>query len=153
MTRGELLRIVRAERGQWEQLLALAPLDQAEQPLRPGSWSLRDLLAHLHWYEQAGLCLCREGATPHPELWRLSPAERNMAILTAARRVSMAQVMAAWRRLFDDLCAWLHAADAATLAGTVVVPGGRARPRWRIVREYSYDHYRGHVDELRTWLE
>jgi hypothetical protein len=153
MTKGELLRMLRAERGEWEQLLALAPLSQAEQPMQPGGWSLRDLIAHLVWYEQECLALCRTGVVAQPGMWGQPEDELNATIRQAAQQVPASALLATMRSLFVEITGWLEKVEPALLAEPVAYPGEQPYPHWHHIWENSYDHYREHLDDMRSWLE
>lgn len=153
ISKAELLRVLRAEQGQWEQLLALVPTDQLEQPMTPGGWSLRDLLAHILWYQQEGLALCRDGAARTPEMWEHSIDEINAEIVAAAQTMSGVDAMAAWRATFQELYDLVDENDEAWLAGTVAYPHMKPVTRLEQVQMDTVGHYREHADDLRAWLE
>ncbi|MFI5275949.1 MAG: hypothetical protein ACHQ1E_01655, partial [Ktedonobacterales bacterium] len=55
MTGARLASILRTERAQWQALLARVGPDRMEQPGVEGEWSMKELVAHLTWYERAVL--------------------------------------------------------------------------------------------------
>lgn len=153
MTKTELLRILRAEQGQWEQLIALIPCDQLEQPMTPGGWSLRDLLAHLLWYMQEGLTNCRDGRVQYPEMWGRPYDELNADIRQAAQTMDGAAALATWRATCQEIYAWVSESDETWLDGMVAFPGEKPVSRLTQVEINTVGHYREHIDDLRAWLE
>src|SRR5215472_12539988 len=53
MTGPKLAGILRTERTRWNALLAQVSLDRLDVPGVEGAWSLKQLVAHLTWYEHA----------------------------------------------------------------------------------------------------
>ena len=53
MTGARLAEILRAERIPWNALLDQVGLDRMDIPGVEGEWSVKQLVAHLTWYEQA----------------------------------------------------------------------------------------------------
>ena len=53
MTGARLAEILRAERARWNALLDQVGLDRMDVPGVEGDWSVKELVAHLTWYEQA----------------------------------------------------------------------------------------------------
>src|SRR4051794_18108903 len=53
MTGARLADILRAERVQWNALLDQVGIDRMDMPGVEGEWSVKQLVAHLTWYEQA----------------------------------------------------------------------------------------------------
>lgn len=153
ITKAEVLRILRAEQGQWEQLIALVPTEQLEQPMTPGGWSLRDLLAHLLWYAREGLALCRDGAVRYPEMWGRPYDAINADIWREAQAMAGGDVLAVWRATIQEIYGWVAASDEAWLAEPVAFPSEKPVSRLQQVEINTFGHYREHVDDLRTWLE
>ncbi|MCC6165641.1 MAG: ClbS/DfsB family four-helix bundle protein [Caldilineaceae bacterium] len=153
ITKAEVLRILRAEQGQWEQLIALVPTEHLEQPMTPGGWSLRDLLAHLLWYAAEGLALCRDGAVRYPEMWGRPYDAINADIWREAQTAAGVDVLDAWRATIQEIYDWVAVSDEAWLAEAVAFPGEKPVSRLRQVEINTFGHYREHVDDLRAWLE
>ena len=53
MTGARLATILRDERAKWDALLAQVLPERIDIPGVEGTWSVKDLVAHLTWYEQA----------------------------------------------------------------------------------------------------
>ncbi len=153
LSKEELERSLRSEWGQWEQLLALVPTEQLEVPMTPEGWSLRDLLAHLLWYEQECLALCREGAVAHPAMWGRAFDAINADIWQAAQTMRGVDVVEAWRAVSQELSDCLAEMDDEQLDGLAAFPGEPPAPVRRHIEENTFGHLREHLGELRAWLE
>jgi uncharacterized protein (TIGR03083 family) len=69
MNRNELLANMHHGREALERALAALPADRLEAPTLPGGWSVKDLLAHLGWWERRIANLYQillRGDLPHP---------------------------------------------------------------------------------------
>ena len=77
MTGPRLASILQAERRRWNALLAQVGMERMETPGVEGEWSVKELVAHLTWYEQgivegARQCDRRSGSINKPP--QTSPA-------------------------------------------------------------------------------
>src|SRR5579884_1100926 len=52
MTGARLAGILKAERARWDALLAQVGADRMEEPGVEGAWSVKEIVAHLTWYER-----------------------------------------------------------------------------------------------------
>ncbi|HEX5692552.1 MAG TPA: maleylpyruvate isomerase N-terminal domain-containing protein, partial [Roseiflexaceae bacterium] len=52
MTKAKLLETLRRERAEWDALVAQVPRDRMTIPGVAGHWSVKDVIAHLTYYER-----------------------------------------------------------------------------------------------------
>lgn len=157
MTGPKLAGILRTERARWNALLALAPLDRLDEPGVEGEWSVKQLVAHLTWYEQAIV----EGAQQallmgtftrrRPE--GMGMDELNARIAQVARTRPAADVLAEADAVFGRLLELLAAVPEELLNDPTPLGLPEDMVPWIGVANNSYAHYREHEPALRAWLE
>lgn len=155
ITLERLTGLIRSEWENWERVLALVPRERMSQPGVTGYWSVKDLIAHVTWFERDILSLLRERSMANASaLWNLPTDERNQAIYDENRTRSLSEVM--------DEAQRVHAGVMQALAG--LLESDLHDPRafegmlpdwvpWQILRENTSDHYADHAGQIAGWLE
>ena len=80
MNKSEWLDTLQTERAQWEALLVQVGEARMTQPGAAGEWSVKDVIAHVTWFEREMVGVLRARALVGSDLWNLSRDERNAAI-------------------------------------------------------------------------
>ena len=153
-TKSELVELVSSARAAWESLLVdLQPRDY-EQPSVAGEWSLKDMIAHLAWFENEMVGMLEARALVGSELWNLSQDKRNQAIYLQNKDRSLNDLLSASRHIYARLLGLLEGLKDAELHDparfndmpTDWVP-------WRIIAGNTYLHYLDHAQDIQVWLE
>ena len=162
MTKPLLLERLRAGRAEWEALLAAVSAGRMAEPGVEGTWSIKDILAHVTVYEQwtaDQLAAAQRGETQMVVRPDIPPGadsydtdERNAAYYAAHRDLPLAQITAWSRDEYPRLLAAVEALPEDTLItpGRVPLMGGGAL--WQLVAGNTYDHYAAHAAAIRAWL-
>lgn len=158
MTGARLAGILRDERTRWNALLAAIPPERMEEPGADGEWSVKQLVAHLTWYEQVVVDAARQlfstGAFSNERvgLRALPMDERNAVIAAEAQARPLADVLAEADHVFAAMLALVAASPTDILndASRLGLPDDVAP--WMRLANNSYAHYRVHEDTLRAWL-
>jgi hypothetical protein len=112
-----------------------------------GSWSVKDIVAHMiGWHREMRPLLERlaRGERPLPEGISYDDVDAwNARFSAAAKDQKVADVLLAFDKSHED---FMHAADA--VPGARYVPGKTA---YRIVDQNSAHHYKEHGDQIRLW--
>ncbi|MGO8950425.1 MAG: DinB family protein [Ktedonobacterales bacterium] len=156
MTGPRLAGILRAERTEWNVLLAQVGTERMEISGAVGDWSVKQLVAHLTWYEQGVL----EGAQQvlgGRTFTRRRPAgvsldEQNGQIAETSRNRSANEVLAEADEVFGRLLVLIEACPQEILNDPRVLGLPDDMVPWMGVANNSYAHYRQHEPELRAWL-
>ena len=163
ITVAELLTRIRSEHARLVETYARLSEVEMMKPGVAGSWSIKDCLAHVTWWEQRMLRIVQHGlqgerpspvaleqGLPQDETWLDHLNERvfgryqnePLQSVLAQRRTSFAQVMQVMESLSDaDL------AEASALARAIGEP---AHP---LIKGDTYEHYQLHADAIRAWLD
>jgi hypothetical protein len=156
MTGPRLVSILQAERAKWNALLAQVGPNHMETPGAVGEWSVKDLVAHLTWYEQAVVEGARQvlgGGTftrRRPE--GVSLDEQNARILAASRARPASAVLAEAEATFTDLVTLLAAVPQDLLNDPHILGLPDDMVPWMGVANNSYAHYREHEPTLRAYI-
>ena len=114
-----------------------------------GAWSVRDIIAHVTWWEEESLRhlpLVREGRRPPRYSVSYGGIDAFNALMTERRRpLSLAEVLRQQADVHARLIAYVREAPAELLATET-----RFRRRLRLD---TYGHYPKHAVAIRAWRE
>ena len=148
------LEELEAEREEWEEALADVPTDRLEEPGVAGSWSVKDIVAHITWHEQEMVRLLDTRELEGSPWWLLPTEERNAKIYQENRERTLRDVMAEADAVYLQLVDALSSLDEEDLNDPAAFVG--MPPDWNpgdILSQNTYLHYRSHADSVRAWLE
>jgi hypothetical protein len=157
MTKAELLATMRSERAAWDALLDRVDPRLAVQPGAAGTWSLRDVIAHVTAYErllvEALEQIAGGGTYKASSIRQLPLEERNARLHAASIGLSLYEARAEAGRVFTRLLGAIDRyseedlRDATRFGGLVV-----NEPAWKAFAGESYEHYHEHIPGIRAWL-
>lgn len=153
MDRAELLEKITAGRTQLE--TALNGL-QPEQMTGPGlheGWSVKDLLAHLGWWEQRAVEIYEEsmaGGAPKYVITNEEVDALNARVLEAFRPRDLEDVRAFERRAFLRLIEVVENAPDRDLFDPHRFPWAQDQPFYLVFEWNTYGHYDEHIASLRA---
>jgi hypothetical protein len=157
MTGPRLASILHTERAQWNALLAQVGPERLEIPGALGEWSVKQLVAHLTWYEQAVVegaqQVLKTGTFTRRRPAGVSLDEQNAQIADDSRARPASDVLAEADAVFGQLLVLIEACpqDLLNDPGVLGLPDDMVP--WMGVANNSYAHYREHEPDLRAWLE
>jgi len=149
----ELVEQIKSRRQAWDNQLAAIPLERWEEPLEPGGWSLKDITAHITWYEREVIPALLTHVMEGSELWELPLEERNQVIYQQNKDRPLAEVVAESKEVFPSFVkavANLDDADLEDPARFQYMPA-----EWKpvdLVTSNSTEHYEDHLAQVRAWL-
>lgn len=158
MTGARLASILQTERDRWNALLAEIGEARMETPGVAGEWSVKQIVAHLTWYERQivlGAQRARDtGAFTRDqgELTGLTMDERNDRIAAESASRAVGDVLAEADQVFTQLLTIIVAAPQDALNDPQRLGLPDDIPPWMRVANNSYAHYRSHEQAIRTWL-
>lgn len=160
MTGARLATILRDERMGWSALLAEVGAERMEIAGAAGEWSVKELVAHLTWYERAVLDGARQVLSgkeftrpaDQGEMAGLTLDERNAHIASRVRTRPASDVLAQADAVFGQLLTAISACPDRLLNDASALGLPEDIPPWMRVANNSYSHYREHATDLRAWL-
>ncbi len=158
LTTAQLLEAMRAARSNWEALLAQIGEGRLTEPGVEGDWSLKDIIAHITYYETwATDCLSairRGEPLPQSEYKGLEMDERNARIYEHNRVKSVAEVLQESQSAFERSIAAVQGLPDADLYDLEFTRASGAD--WTIidlVEGDTFGHYNEHITSVRAWLD
>jgi hypothetical protein len=163
MTKSELLSWLREERARWEDLLDLVGEARMEEEGATGSWSTKDLVAHLTVWQRnlvARMSAAQRGETAPAPPWPAElEAEENVNawIYEANRARSVREVLDDSQQMFRELFAAVEGLPDDARFETVVASGREFYTVWlggeRFAPGEFFYHFRhDHEPDVRAWL-
>jgi len=159
MTGPRLMGILQAERAQWSALLARVGAARMELPGVEGEWSLKQLVAHLTWYERVIVDGARQvlggaGAYERPRegLYGLTMEERNARIAQESLSRPLDEVLVEAEQVFGQLTALIAVVPQDILNDPRRVGMPDDVVPWMLVANNSFAHYHEHEQAVRAWL-
>ena len=154
MEKSDLIRRIETARRGWDELLGRVDDDLALRPGAEGELSVKDLAAHVTWYECEVVGMLRTRAMDGSGLWALGPGERNAAIHEQARGLSPEAVRDESARVFEALMEQLELLpeeayqDASRFSDMPPdwVP-------WELIAGNTIWHYPDHMGAIRGLLD
>lgn len=154
MKKSELVERMRATRVEFESLLAELEPDQMTRSGVAGVWSVKDMLAHIAWYQREEAELFGETGVEASPLWEVPQEPRNEILFEQNRERPLDTVLTEFRQVFEKLQAVVERLSDEDLTTPGRFPGTSAeRPPWRAIAIHSYDHDREHIEMIRRWLK
>jgi hypothetical protein len=161
METGERIHPVRfremviSSRNRWERAIERVPADRWDDPTAPGNGTIKDLIAHIAWYEgqMVSLLLTRD-FTRGSGLWFIEPDERNAAIYAERAHWTRERVVQEEKELFEVLRPMLAELDEVDLNEPnqfVGMPDDLVP--WEIIAGNTFGHYDEHLPDLEAWLD
>ncbi len=150
----ELLVKVRSAQERWQAALARVPAERMEEPGVAGEWSVKDIIAHITWFERQMISLIEAKVFVGSDLWQLPPHERNDAIFELNRHRSLPQITTEAKLVFGVLVDSLGTLSDEDLADPGEFPGMPAE--WvpaEIFDQNTFEHYDAHCEGLLRWLD
>jgi hypothetical protein len=157
MTKQQLIATLRERRMAWDATMARVPSQRMAEPGVDGTWSVKDIVAHLGYYERwyadrMGEMLRGERYEPN-ELDRLHYEDRNVRVYEQNRDRPADELLRESREAFERLIAAVEAHDESFLIepqGFEGAPGPQFV--WKMLRGDVYDHYGPHIAAVERWL-
>jgi hypothetical protein len=116
--KSSLLALMQTEHTRLEALLNSLNAEHLLQPAVTGSWSIKDVLAHLTWWEQAIISEMLYGVELDPGLgeepW--STERANALTVEARRQTSLSEVLASFHSSYQQTLQMVENLPASVLA-------------------------------------
>lgn len=153
LTVAQLLELIEETFDSFMQLIESSPGDRLEEAGVSGNWSLKDIIAHISWYETQMVEILESRAMIGSEWWQLPIHERNAKIYEENRNARLEDVLADAAATHQQLVHWIQTLSDAELNETGHF---EAMPEdWifgDILAQNTYLHYGDHAASVAKWL-
>lgn len=155
MDRGELVARLLAGRADLEAALRRVEAGRMEDVVLHGDWSVKDLLAHLAFWERRVVAFYQALADDAP--WRAVKDDAgidtlNAGVLAWGRRRSLDEVRREEEEAWAALLALVESAPTGDLFNPTRFPRTEGRPFAESIEANGNGHYAEHLPELQAWL-
>ena len=154
MDKEEVITRVKTERIRWSDIMAQMDDDMMLKPGVEGHWSVKDILAHVVWYERETVGLLGARALVGSDLWELPLDERNAAVYEETKSMTLEEVRAESTRVFPQLLEQLEALPEDAYGDASCFSGMPADwEPWFIIAGNTFNHYPDHTQSLKQLLK
>lgn len=145
---------IRKAREEWLSLIAEVGKPRMTEPGLPGGWSVKDVIAHITWYEREMIGMLKAMALVGSDLWQLPHDERNVPIYEKNRDRPLEEVLSEAEQVY----AQLFEAIASLSEDELSDPSHfRDMPSewtpWDVIAGNTHEHYHQHIPDIREWLQ
>lgn len=157
MSKAELIEILQSKRAEWDAILAKVPSQAMLEPGVADEWSVKDIIAHLNYYERWMADRLHEqlrGENYVPtELDFMDSDQRNAIIFRRYQNHALEDILAESQQAFQQLLQGVQAHSETFLIepqqfegapGPIVI--------CQMIRGEVYDHYGLHIPSIESWL-
>jgi uncharacterized damage-inducible protein DinB len=149
MDKSSFLNKLRSSRARWEAALADLDRSKMETPVEKGTWSVKDIIAHVTWFEREMVDLLNSRTLIGSDLWNLPQDERNAAIYKENRNRQLSEVLAEASQVYQRMLA-----EVENLTNEELNDPKRFKNMpedwlpWEIVAQNTYEHYDAHLPDI-----
>ena len=150
-----LLKLMQDGRAQVEQALGrLSEAQMVQEKTLYGTWAVKDLLAHLGYWEGRAAFIFDEllSGRPDPAYDPLDFDQRNAQVFAANHDRPLADVQRDEQQAYQRLLALVERASEDDLFNPQCFAWTRGRPYVEWIAGNSYGHYEEHLPALLEWI-
>ena len=154
MNKLEVISRIKAERAPWNELVAQLDDDRMLRTAPARSWTGKDIVAHVIWYEREMVTMLKSRALAGSNLWALPVHERNAAVHQEIRDLTLQEVRTWADRTYVELIEQLELLPEGAYADARYfqhMPGEWAP--WKVIAGNTFEHYPEHLPAIRALME
>ncbi len=154
MNKAEFLERQRRARAEWDALLAQVGPERMVRPGAAGCWSVKDVVAHVAWFEREMVGMLRARALEGSDLWDLDQDARNAVVYEQNRDRPLDDVLAEARQVYAELLPLLEGMSEEEYTDAWCFRGmPPAWAPWSVIAGNTWEHYEAHMPAIRAALE
>ena len=155
MNLAQLAALIRATSTRMELLLAQLSVAEINQPGAVGVWSVKDVLAHIAFWERYAVSILQavaHGETP------ILPADdeterRNASVVAQYYQRPLSAVIADWQQAREELLEAIEDLEDEDLNDPDRFPWSAGRTLLDRIAGNSFDHEQEHIEQIREWMK
>ncbi len=160
MTKADLLSLIQAGYARLDATLSQIADDRMSQTGVEEGWSIKDLLAHISWWQRRLIQLLQNAAQGEqaPSLlaagedWPTAIDRVNAEVHAANHDRPLSAIRAELEQSFQDTLATIGALSEQDLFDPQGFERIIGRPVADVIAANTYEHYQEHEDAIRAWL-
>ena len=149
----EFLNLVVTAWGEFQEVLAKCSKAQMMMTGVDGTWSVKDIIAHITWFEREMIGMLQSRRLAGSELWDLPRDERNSKIYEQNLSANLVDVLAESKRIHAELCILIEGCSDEDLNMASMFK--QMPPDWipaEVIAGNTYEHYRDHSASIQIFL-
>lgn len=153
MFKAEFIERTKRAWAEWDSLLDLIMPEADGVTASLEDWSIKDLIAHLTWYEREMVDMLKRRDFSGSDWWNLSSDERNMKIRSVNQDTTLEEVQREAQKTRHELLSLLESLSDEDLVNPESFPGMPLD--WtpmQVIDHNVSEHYSEHAAQLRDWL-
>jgi hypothetical protein len=154
-SKSDLLQAMHTARREWDTLIGQIPHFWLSEPNASGTWSIKDIIAHITEYDRWLVLGLAMRLQKPPQIWLddISLDEFNVILHEIIADRDPDDILLDSNRVFQDLLNEVEVHSEAYLFGTHRVEGvPYAVKPFQLLKSESYGHYHDHIPAVRAWL-
>jgi len=152
-SKSELLQAIHTARNEWDALIARIPHHRLLESMGGGTWSIKDVIAHVIEYDRwLALGLAMRLQKP-PQIWLddISLDEFNALLHQMIAQRNLDDILLDSNQVFQELINEVEAHSEVYLFGTHHVEGVPYEVvPFQLLKSESYGHYYDHIPDIRA---
>ena len=154
MNKNDFIELILSARSSFDSVLSQFSQEQMEVTGNSNEWAVKDVIAHIGWYETEMLNLLRRHALEGSEWWNLPLQERNAAIYSETWNEELHDVIENEAQTYKMMLELLEGMDEVDLNNPASFTGMPSdwQP-WDVIASNTYEHYKDHIDQLEELLK
>lgn len=156
MNKNELLARIHSDRERLEAALASVDETRMNDTVLYGAWSVKDMLAHIGWWEQRATHIIDaviHGQPPQGSVDSENIDQVNAKVYQENRSRSLSDVRQSEQAAYQTLLQLVEAMSEADLFDPQCFTWTKGQPLANWVIWNTYEHYAEHMVELQDWLK
>jgi hypothetical protein len=155
LTVADLAALIRETSTRLELLLAQLSVAQINQPGAVGVWSVKDVLAHIAFWECYAADIVRDALRGEiPVLVADDATERsNASVVAQYYQRPLSAVLADWQAAREDLLDQIENLTDRDLNDPDRFPWSNGVTLLDHIAGSSYDHEQEHIEQIRAWMQ
>ena len=150
MEKGEFLNLLQNAHQAWEKFLAQIPADKYDIPGEPGAWAMKDVIAHITWYDREMVDLLISRTLAGSDWWNLPLDERNRLIYEQNHDRPLQEILAQNRQAYAELWQLAQLLDVNDLNDPTRFEDMPLEWQpWEVIASNTYEHYLDHLPPAR----
>lgn len=153
MKKNDFIEMIRSARSALDAVVSKFTREQMEVTGDGKEWTVKDVMAHIGWYETEMVNVLRQHSLDGSEWWDLSLQERNTAIYSATRNKELQYVIENEAHTYKTMLDLLEKVDESDLNDPTLFKGMPTdwQP-WSVIASNTYEHYQDHIEQLKELL-
>lgn len=137
----------------WKAVLAQMDEQRLLQPGVVNTWSVKDVIAHVAWYEREMIPVMRTHVFAGSELWEMSTDERNIVLFQQNSQRPLQEILTEEEHIYADFFEAVQMLEDEDLN---IPQRFKEMPEdwlpWQLFADNSFVHYQQHLPAVRQWV-